>query len=113
MCWNCVFNPPTVLIDDRISKALDHPEMLLTIHQIVDEVESVAAALNVCLPRGMAEKVVRWSQEIRDIHTSMYDDWKGGRPTEIDSLNGYIVRQGRQFGVPTPVNEALTAMVKV
>ena len=27
MCWNCVFNPVTVLIDDKVAKALDHPEM--------------------------------------------------------------------------------------
>lgn len=113
MCWNCVFNPLTVVINDRVSKALDHPEMLRTIHRIVDEAAAVAAALHIQLPKDMAEKVVRWSQEIRDIHTSMYDDWKAGRPTEIDSLNGYLVEQGRRLGVPTPVNEALTAMVKV
>jgi 2-dehydropantoate 2-reductase len=56
--------------------------------------------------------VVKATQEIRDIHTSMYDDWKAGRPTEIDYLNGYIVQKGRALGIPTPVNEALTAMIK-
>ena len=113
MCWNCAFNPLTVLIDDRISKALDHPEMLRTVHQIVDEVAAVAARLGVPLSGDMPHKVVRWSQEIRDIHTSMYDDWKAGRPTEIDSLNGYVSAQGRALGIPTPVNDALTAMIKV
>jgi 2-dehydropantoate 2-reductase len=113
MCWNCVFNPLTVIINDRVSKALDHPEMLRVIPQIVGEVAAVAAGLKVPLSPDMADKVVRWSQEIRDIHTSMYDDWKAGRPTEIDFLNGYIVQRGRDLGIPTPVNEALTAMVKV
>ncbi|MDE3051316.1 MAG: ketopantoate reductase family protein, partial [Nitrospirota bacterium] len=88
MCWNCVFNPLTVMIDDKVAKALDHPEMLRVIHQIVGEVMAVAAAVKVPLAPDMAEKVVRWTQEIRDIHTSMYDDWKAGRPTEIDFLNG-------------------------
>jgi 2-dehydropantoate 2-reductase len=60
----------------------------------------------------MPDRVVRWSQEIRDIHTSMYDDWKAGRQTEIRNLNGYIVERGRELGIPTPVNEALTAMIK-
>jgi 2-dehydropantoate 2-reductase len=113
MCWNCVFNPITVLIDDQISKTLDHPEMLRVIHQVVDEVAAVSAALKVPLAPDMAEKTVKVTQAIRDIHTSMYDDWKAGRPTEIDYLNGYIVRKGRELGIPTPVNEALTAMVKV
>lgn len=112
MCWNCAFNPITVLINDRVAKALDHPEMLHVIHQIVDEITAVSAAVKVPLPADMPERVVKWTQEIRDIHTSMYDDWKAGRPTEIDSLNGYIVRKGREFGIPTPVNEAMTALIK-
>jgi len=112
MCWNCVFNPITVLINDRVAKALDHPEMMGVIRQIVGEVAAVAASLKVPLAPDMAEKTVQVTQTIRDIHTSMYDDWKAGRPTEIDSLNGYIVRKGRELGIPTPVNEALTAMVK-
>jgi len=112
MCWNCVFNPLTVIINDRVSKALDHPEMLGVVHQIVGEVVAVAAGLKVPLADDMADKVVRWSQEILDIHTSMYDDWKAGRPTEIDFLNGYIVRRGGDLGIPTPLNEALTAMIK-
>ncbi len=113
MCWNCVFNPLTVVIDDKVAKALDHPEMLRVIHGIVEEVMAVAAALKVPLPSDMADRVVKWTQELRDIHTSMYDDWKAERPTEIDSLNGYIVEKGRGLGIPTPVNEALTAMIKV
>ena len=72
----------------------------------------MSAALKVPLAPDMAEKVVKWTQELRDIHTSMFDDWKAKRPTEIDYLNGYIVRMGRELGIPTPVNEALTAMVK-
>ncbi|ALA58879.1 2-dehydropantoate 2-reductase [Nitrospira moscoviensis] len=112
MCWNCVFNPITVLVDDRVAKALEHPEMMRVIHQIVDEITAVAAAVKVPLPPNMPERVVKATQEIRDIHTSMYDDWKTGRRTEIDYLNGYIVRLGRELGIPTPVNEALTAMIK-
>jgi len=112
MCWNCVFNPITVLIDDHVAKALDHPEMTGVIRQIVGEVAAVSAAMKVPLPLDMPERVVKATQEIRDIHTSMYDDWKAGRRTEIDSLNGFIVRKGRDLGIPTPVNEALTAMIK-
>jgi 2-dehydropantoate 2-reductase len=113
MCWNCVFNPLTVMINDRVAKALDHPEMLGVIHQIVGEVVAVAAGVKVPLAEDMPEKVVRWSQEIRDIHTSMYDDWKAGRPTEIDYLNGYVTRRGRELGIPTPLNDLLTATIRV
>ena len=36
-----------------------------------------------------------------------------GKRTEIDSLNGYISRRGAELGVPTPVNHALYALVKL
>jgi len=112
MCWNCVFNPITVLINDNVARALDHPELFGVIRQIVGEVAAVSAAMKVPLPSDMPERVIKATQEIRDIHTSMYDDWKAGRPTEIDYLNGFIVNKGRELGIPTPVNEALTAMIK-
>ena len=95
MCWNCAFNPLTVLINDRVARALDHPELLQTVKDLVNEVAAVAASQNVWLAEDIGDKVIRWSQEIRDIHTSMYDDWKAGRPTEIDWLNGAIARMGR------------------
>jgi len=113
MCWNCVFNPITVLLNDRVAKAVDNPDMLGVIRQIVEEVAAVAAGCKVPLSADMTKKVMRWTEEIRDIHTSMYDDWKAGRPTEIDYLNGYIVQRGRELGIPMPLNEALTVMIKV
>ncbi len=113
MCWNCVFNPLTILLNDSVAKALDRPEMSSVISMIVEEVMTVARGQGLFFGKNMAEKVVQSSQDLRDIHTSMYDDWKAGRPTEIDYLNGYITKKGKEFGVPTPLNESLTAMVKV
>ncbi len=112
LCWNVVFNPMTVLINDRVSKAVSHPEMRGMIRLIVQEAMAVAKAEGVNLDPDMANKVVQWSQEIRDIHTSMFDDWKAGRRTEIDHLNGYLVQRGSQLGIRTPVNEAVCALIK-
>ncbi len=114
MCWNCVFNPLTVLLNDCVAKALDHPELQTVISTIVREVSAVAmAAHRIPLSEDMPEKVVKASQEVRDIHTSMYDDWKAGRGTEIDDLNGYISRKGKELGIPTPMNDFLTALLSV
>jgi 2-dehydropantoate 2-reductase len=112
MCWNVAFNPLTVLLNDRVSKALAHPEMHAMIKLLVGEAVAVARAEGVELDPDIAGKVVQWAEEIRDIHTSMYDDWKAGRRTEIDFLNGYLVRIGRKLGVPTPVNVAVCALIK-
>lgn len=112
MCWNCVCNPLTVVLHDHVARALDRPPMQQVIAAIVREVVAIAACEGVVLPEGMPERVTQWSQELRDIHTSMYDDWKGGQETEIDYLNGYIVDQGAAHRIPTPVNRTLWALVK-
>lgn len=44
--------------------------------------------------------------------SSMLQDIERGRKTEIEYLNGYIVKKGAQVNVPTPVNEAIVEMVK-
>jgi len=112
MCWNVVFNPLTVLLNDCVAKALSHPEMLAMIRLIVEEAVAVARAEGVPLDAAIAETVIQQSQAIREIHTSMYDDWKAGRRTEIEFLNGYLARRGRELGVRTPVNEAVCALIK-
>ena len=112
MCWNVVFNPLTVLLNDSVAKALDHGETLTLITDIVKETMLVAERFGVRLPPETADMVVRNTQAIRDIHTSMFDDWKAGRQTEIEYLNGYLIRHARTFGIPVPVNETLYRLVK-
>jgi 2-dehydropantoate 2-reductase len=44
--------------------------------------------------------------------SSMWDDLKRGRPTEIDELQGAVIRLAKQAGIPTPLNERVTALVR-
>ena len=45
-------------------------------------------------------------------HSSMLQDIMRGRMTEIDALNGAVVSLGREYGVPTVINEVITRMIK-
>lgn len=45
-------------------------------------------------------------------HASMLQDIQRGRKTEIDALNGAIVKLGKKYGLATPVNEVITKLVK-
>ncbi|MGD0153242.1 MAG: ketopantoate reductase family protein [Thermacetogeniaceae bacterium] len=45
-------------------------------------------------------------------HASMLQDIQRGRKTEIDALNGAVIALGKQYGVSTPVNEVIAALVK-
>ena len=51
-------------------------------------------------------------EQFGKMKSSMLQDIERGRKTEIDYLNGYIVKKGIEVGVPTPVNESIVAMVK-
>jgi 2-dehydropantoate 2-reductase len=51
-------------------------------------------------------------EQFGKMKSSMLQDIERGRKTEIDFLNGYVVKKGREVGVPTPVNEAIVEMVK-
>jgi 2-dehydropantoate 2-reductase len=42
----------------------------------------------------------------------MLQDVRHGRPTEIDYINGAVVREGQRLGIPTPLNLLLTKLLK-
>jgi len=44
--------------------------------------------------------------------SSMYQDARAGRRTEVDALSGWVVDRGAALGVPTPANAALAAAVR-
>jgi 2-dehydropantoate 2-reductase len=74
----------------------------------------VAAALGIELdadPEELIDHAAR-PDVAYDHKASMLQDVEARRQTEIDYLNGGIVRFGREQGVPTPLNEAITALVK-
>ncbi len=50
--------------------------------------------------------------KFRRLKSSMLQSIERGRPAEVDFLNGYVVERGQEKGVPTPVNAALTALVR-
>ena len=45
--------------------------------------------------------------------SSMLQDIRGGRETEINYMNGYLSRMGRKYGIQTPVNDMLRTLVKM
>jgi 2-dehydropantoate 2-reductase len=51
--------------------------------------------------------------QMADAFSSTAQDLNRERVTEIDALNGYIVRRGAEVGVPVPVNKALFTLVKL
>jgi 2-dehydropantoate 2-reductase len=60
----------------------------------------------------MHEATRRIAQTMPGQYSSTAQDLARGKKTEIDHLNGFVVRKGDALGVPTPVNRTLLAMVR-
>jgi 2-dehydropantoate 2-reductase len=112
LCWNATFNPLSVILNDTVGAVLDSPELLEVVRSGAREVMSVASVLGIKLSERVVEETITASEPFRDYHTSMYEDFNAGKETEIEYLNGHIVRLGKDKGVQTPVNLTLYALVK-
>ena len=79
----------------------------------VREAVAVAKAKGISLPYpDMAAHAEEICQRTANNMNSMLQDLLRQRPTEVEAINGAVVREGSAAGVPTPVNEALLSLIK-
>lgn len=88
------------------------PETRAVIEQLVGEIEAVARARGVALPDDAAARTMAFIDALPSESTaSMQRDIMAGRPSELESQNGAVVRLGRDAGVATPVNALIHAVL--
>ena len=81
---------------------------------VVQETVSVARKIGLQLDCAQIELTIDMALEQHPFHkASMLQDRECGRSTEIDNINGAIVRVAEQYGVATPVNATLADLVRV
>lgn len=109
---NAAINPITALTRRQNSIILS-PVLKSTVERVVAEAVAVAAADGVAIQEMEAFNLVLSVAERTAANTSsMLQDVLRGRRTEIEAINGYLVRQGKKHGIAVPANEALYGMVK-
>ena len=82
--------------------------------QVMEEAAAVARAAGVPLPANTAEQILSYLDAEGELGSaSMAVDFKHRRRTEIDAINGAVVRHGQRLGIPTPVNETIYATLVV
>ena len=114
MIINCTYNPVSALSRARYHRLVENPWTREVMIQAVHEAVAVARAAGIRLPDGdMVEVALRIGESMANAISSTAQDLARGRLTEIDSLNGYLVRRGAELGVATPVNQTLHALVKL
>jgi 2-dehydropantoate 2-reductase len=115
---NCALNAISALGHVRYGQIVQSEDAKKLMKQVVDEVLAVARAAGVVLPgvdnreSGMTA-AIELATQMADALSSTAQDLNRGRPTEIDSLNGYIARRGAKLGISAPVNHALFTLVKL
>lgn len=112
LCWNATFNPLSVILDHPLSLVLKSNDLLEIVRQGIREIIAVAASEGISLHSDIIEDSISATHALQDHYTSMYEDYKNGNPTEIEHLNGDIIRRGEKFGIPTPTHKMLYALVK-
>jgi 2-dehydropantoate 2-reductase len=108
--FNCVINPTTALLACEVGGIVD-PRLNALKQQIIDECLAVARADGVAFDEDFIALIDRVFAGARTI-ASMRQDLMKGRRTEIDHMNGAVAALGERYGLPCPVNAALTTMIR-
>jgi len=114
LIFNAATNPVGALTGLTHGRVCENQGLRELVSGLVDEGKAVAAAQGIELdadPEELIDHAAR-PDVAYDHKASMLQDVEARRPTEIDYLNGGIVRFGREHGVSAPLNEAILALVK-
>lgn len=110
---NVGINAITAITGLRNGEILLVPEVKEIVRKAVLEAAEVAKAAGITVEmEDPVAEVYKVAELTAKNKSSMLQDVERGRRTEIDAINGAIVRIGKQYGVDTPVNETLVAAVK-
>ena len=112
--FNAATNPVGALTGLTHGRVCEDPALRRLVTGLVDEGKAVATAQRIELdadPEELIDHAAR-PDVAYDHKASMLQDVEARRATEVDYLNGGIVRFGREHGVATPLNEAILALVK-
>ena len=109
---NVALNPVAAITGLRPGEIVRTAPALAMVHRILDEALAVVAARGVSLPEPDPRGHVVDHAFTRYNRPSMLQHVEAGRRTEIDSLNGALVREGDALGIPCPFNEAIVLSVK-
>ena len=112
--FNASTNPIGALTGLTHGRVCERPDLRALVSGLVNEGKAVAAAQGIELDADPEQLIDHAAQKhvAYDHKASMLQDVEARRQTEIDVLNGGIVRFGREHDVPTPLNEAIWALLK-
>ncbi|MEN2985735.1 MAG: ketopantoate reductase family protein [Thermodesulfovibrionaceae bacterium] len=115
--YNSALNPLGALLECSYGSLAQNEETKIIMNKIIEEIFNVAYAKGIKLNWSSPQDYINHFYEKLVPPTakhfpSMYYDIRQGKRTEIDALNGAIVKLAKEIGIQTPVNELITNLIK-
>ena len=113
LIMNVAFSGTSCTTGLTIGEVMADPNAWSVAQGCAREAIAVAGAANVRLDVGdPIEHIRKLGGKIPNARPSMLLDYNAGRRGEVDAINGSIPRLGKRYGIPTPVNETVVAIIK-
>jgi 2-dehydropantoate 2-reductase len=112
LIFNAATNPIGALTGLTHGRVCELPGTRRLVSGLVAEGVAVADSLGITLDSDPDELVDHAAKVAYEHRASMLQDVLAQRATEVDAMNGGIVSFGAQQGIPTPLNEAIAALIK-
>ena len=109
---NSAYNALSAITQLPYGRLVQNAGVPAIMDDVVDECLAVAKAVGVHVPGDMHDAVRRIAQTMPGQYSSTAQDLARKKKTEIEHLNGFVVRKGEALGVRTPVNGVLLALVR-
>ncbi len=105
LSWNTAFNQICTIARSSVGEILESEVMRQLLRDTMKEVFAVAGRHSVLLSDEVIDKSLHLSsEELRSVKPSMLQDFERGKRLEHESFSGFIVAEGKKWGVQTPVN---------
>lgn len=115
--FNAVINSICTTFRIRMGEFIAHPRAIEMARQLIHEAYDVCGRAGINLIKNRADEVAdiqKISEDVFPLHyPSMYQDLSRGRKTEVDYINGFIVRLGQKYNYPCPTHQFLTDCVHI
>lgn len=110
---NCAYNALSAVSQLPYGRVVQGVGVEAVMRDTVNECLAVAVASGVTVPGDMWEVVQRLAPSMPTQFSSTAQDLARGKRSEIDHLNGFVLRRGELLGIATPVNRVLHTLVKL
>ena len=110
---NCAYNALSAIAQLPYGRMIKVEGVVDIMREAVDECVDVATRSGIAVPEDIIETVLGIAASMPNQYSSTAQDLARGKATEIDHLNGYVVRKAREIGVAARANRTLLVAVKL